>query len=270
MADAALPTPRRRPRVRRGDVARGAVGVFAAAAAAHLVGRLAGADLLVHTTKPLLMPALAAYAAARGAPRALVAGLGFGWAGDVLLQVGGDGPFLAGMGAFAAGHVCYLTLFRREGRLPRVRERRLVVGYGAAWGAGVAALWPGLDPALRGPVAAYSLLLAAMALCAARSGARVGAGGALFLLSDTLIATDLAGRPQPPAAGFWVMATYLAAQYLIADGLLRRRLPATTDEKPVAIDDTPAANGDAPAVAADASVAADAPPAHGEGRAAAP
>ncbi|WP_407564108.1 lysoplasmalogenase [Streptomyces sp. 184] len=227
MAEAAAPThgPRRRLRMRRGAVARSAVGVFAAACAAQLAGQLAGADWLVHASKPLLMPALAAYAAARGAPRALVAGLVLGWAGDVLLQVGGDGPFLAGMGAFAAGHVCYLTLFRRQGRLPRVRERGLVVAYVAAWGAGVAALWPGLDPGLRGPVAAYSLLLAAMALGAARFGPRAGAGGALFLLSDTLIATDLADRPQPPAAGFWVMATYLAAQYLIADGVLRSRTP---------------------------------------------
>lgn len=225
MADAALPIPRPRSRALRGAVVRGARGVFAAAAAAHLVGQLAGADWLVHTTKPLLMPALAAYAAARGAPRALVAGLGFGWAGDVLLQVGGDGPFLAGMGAFAAGHVCCLALFRREQRLPRAGERRLAVAYGAAWAVGVGALWPGLDPGLRGPVAAYSLLLAAMAFGAARFGPRAGAGGALFLLSDTLIATDLAGRPQPPAAGFWVMATYLAAQYLIADGVLRRLPP---------------------------------------------
>ena len=233
MAEAAVPTPRprRRLRVGRGAVARGALGVFAAAAAAHLVGQLAGAGWLVHATKPVLMPALAACAAARGAPRALVAGLGFGWAGDVLLQMGGDGPFLAGMGAFGAGHVCYLALFRRQTRLPRPRERWLVVAYAAAWAAGVGALWPGLDPGLRGPVAAYSLLLAVMALGAARFGPRAGAGGALFLLSDTLIATDLADWPQLPAAGFWVMATYLAAQYLITDGVLRRMAPAGGPER---------------------------------------
>ncbi|WP_344293382.1 lysoplasmalogenase family protein, partial [Streptomyces synnematoformans] len=75
----------------------------------------------------------------------------------MLLQPGGDGPFLAGMGAFAAGHVCYLTLFRRQARLPGRPERRLAAGYAAAWATGVAALWPGLDAGLRGPVAAYSL-----------------------------------------------------------------------------------------------------------------
>jgi hypothetical protein len=42
----------------------------------------------------------------------------------------------------------------------------------AAWAAGVAALWPGLDPGLRGPVAAYSLLLAAMAFGVVRFGPR--------------------------------------------------------------------------------------------------
>nr|WP_240929520.1 lysoplasmalogenase [Streptomyces coryli] len=182
----------------------------------HLAALLFGLQPLEYATKPLLMPLLAVYAALRGGPRLLIAALLCGAAGDVLLQIGGP-AFLAGMGAFAAGHVCYLALFRARGHRP---HRVAAIAYAAVWAATLAALWPGLDPALRGPVAAYSLLLAAMAWRASGAGTRAGAGGALFLLSDTLIATRLADWPQPPAAGFLVMSTYLAAQYLLVTGLL--------------------------------------------------
>ncbi|WP_344293384.1 hypothetical protein [Streptomyces synnematoformans] len=68
MTEAAVPArrPRRRSRVSRGAVARGAAGAFAAVAAAHLTGQFAGVDWLVHGTKPLLLPALAGHAAGAG------------------------------------------------------------------------------------------------------------------------------------------------------------------------------------------------------------
>jgi hypothetical protein len=44
----------------------------------------------------------------------------------------------------------------------------------------------------------------------------------LFLLSDGLIAAGLADWPRPPVPQFWIMATYVAAQYLLTTGLLRR------------------------------------------------
>ena len=55
----------------------------------------------------------------------------FGWGGDTLLLFDADPAFLAGMGCFAAGHVCYLVLFRTRGRgAPpgRARGRLLVIG----------------------------------------------------------------------------------------------------------------------------------------------
>lgn len=186
--------------------------------------------------KPLLMPLLAAWAAARGAPRLLVAALLCGWGGDVLLLSDADPAFLAGMACFAAGHVCYLVLFGRHGfgRLsgprtpaallgtPRARAALLVPGYLAALVTTVTLLWPDLPPDLRVPVAGYSTLLVAMACTATtRLGPVAGLGGALFLLSDTLIATGVADWPQPPRPDLWIMLTYLAAQFLLAKGTLR-------------------------------------------------
>jgi uncharacterized membrane protein YhhN len=81
-------------------------------------------------------------------------------------------------------------------------------------------LWPGLGD-LRIPVAVYSLLLTSTAVTSARLGWRTGLGGALFLLSDTLIATQLADWRELPGHEFWIMATYVVAQYLLMSGLLR-------------------------------------------------
>ncbi|UED86749.1 lysoplasmalogenase [Streptomyces profundus] len=191
------------------------LGAFLLVAGVDLAAVLVGADLAHVIAKPLLMPLLAAYAASRGAPRLLVLALLFGWGGDVFLLPDADWAFLVGMGSFAAGHVCYLTLFGRA-RAPAL----LGPGYAVVLVVAVALLWPDLPAELRVPVAAYSLLLAAMAYRAGSLGPRTAAGGALFLLSDTLIATDIAEWPQLPASDFWVMSTYVAAQFLLTTGLL--------------------------------------------------
>ncbi|MGC4986231.1 lysoplasmalogenase [Streptomyces sp. DT193] len=190
---------------------------FALAAAVDLASLLAGADPGHRIAKALLMPLLAAYAGARGAPRLLLAALLLGWCGDLALLSDADPAFLVGMASFAAGHVCYLVLFRRTAR---VRDARLVGAYVTALVALVVLLWPGLPAGLRVPVAGYSLLLTAMAYGATRLGPPAALGGVLFMLSDTLIATGVADWPQLPKAAFWIMLTYIAAQFLLVRGVL--------------------------------------------------
>ncbi|MGA4842789.1 lysoplasmalogenase [Streptomyces sp. G45] len=207
---------------------------FALAALGDLIGVLTASDTAHTVFKPLLMPLLAAYVTVRGGPRLLVAALLLGWGGDTLLLLDADPAFLAGMASFAAGHVCYLALFRRHGSgHPRTRGAGLVVAYAGALAVTVALLWPDLPSDLRGPVAGYSLLLTAMAYAATRLGPAAAVGGALFLLSDTLIATDVADWPQAPRPDFWIMLTYLAAQLLLARGVLARA-PVTSGSAPAA------------------------------------
>jgi uncharacterized membrane protein YhhN len=208
------------------------LAAFGLATAVDLISLAAGFDTGHVLAKPLLMPLLAAWAALRGAPRPLIAALLCGWGGDVLLLTDADPAFLAGMASFAAGHVCYLTLFVRGGR-PRARGPLLAPCYAVVLVATVALLWPGLPADLRLPVAVYSTLLTAMACGAAiRLGPVAGAGGVLFLLSDTLIATGIADRPQPPRPDLWIMLTYVAAQFLLVHGTLvalgGRRAAATS------------------------------------------
>ncbi|MFF3337139.1 lysoplasmalogenase [Streptomyces flavidovirens] len=210
-------------RGRRAAWGRGLLVAFGVAALADLGSLVAGVDAGHVIAKPLLMPLLAAYAVVRGAPRPLIAALLFGWGGDVFLLADADWAFLVGMGSFAAGHVCYLVLFGRS------RTSTLLgAGYAVALVTTVALLWPDLPAELRAPVAGYSLLLTAMAWRASGLGLYAGLGGALFLLSDTLIATGVAEWPQLPVPDFWIMLTYAAAQYLLVRGVLvRQEAPAS-------------------------------------------
>lgn len=198
---------------------------FVLASAVNLVTVSTGHGTVETVSKALLMPLLAATAALAGAPRVLLVALAFGWGGDVMLSWGGD-AFLVGMGSFALGHIAYLVLFRRHGA---DRSRAAGVGSAVAYAAGLAALMvlllPDLPADLRVPVAGYSCLLTAMAWAAGRAGRLAAAGGALFLLSDTLIAAELAGWGPLPLHGLWVMTTYIAAQALLAAGVCGRTRP---------------------------------------------
>lgn len=178
-------------------------------AVVHLVALAAQQETLAGWTKPLPILLLAAYAIGSGAPRLLTIGLLFSAAGDVALDT--ERFFLLGMGLFGVAHVAYVTLFVRHRRTFRWT---VLAGFLTAWCVLVVSLWPGLGE-LRIPAVGYSLLLTASAVTAAAVGVRVGVGGALFWISDALIATGLAGWHWLPAPDLWVMTTYYAAQFLI-------------------------------------------------------
>ncbi|WP_405981322.1 lysoplasmalogenase [Streptomyces sp. NBC_00158] len=224
MSAAGTRTPSWAPRpAAAGRTGRLLLAAFGAAAAADLGSLLAGWHLGHVLAKPLLMPLLVAYVITRGAPRLLVAALLFGWGGDLALLFDAEPAFLIGMGSFALGHVCYLVLFGKRSLFGRGATNPALGGaYALALVGTVALLWPDLPAGLRIPVAGYSLLLTAMAYRSSALGRAAGAGGALFLLSDTLIATGVAEWPQLPRPDFWIMATYLAAQYLLATGAITR------------------------------------------------
>ena len=189
--------------------------------------------------KPLTTLLVIAHAWRRGQPgdarrRALLAGLSLSLLGDVALLWPQQG-FLPGLVAFLLAHLAYLWAFTRGVRLAAWAPA--FVGY-ALLAAGVLwLLWPGVPAPLRALVVAYVLCLAAMAAqtaCwwrarrgSAQAGLALGAalGGLLFLTSDALLATDRFHTPLPLSA-LWILATYWAAQWLIASSLPPRRVQA--------------------------------------------
>jgi len=182
-------------------------------------------------TKPLLMPVLTAVAlvTARDRKEDLrlpAAGMALSGLGDTAL-LGSESWFVPGMGAFAAAHACYITALTGEGAARRVRPR-VAAGYAALWAVLIAVLWRRLG-ALRVPVAAYSLLLVSMAVLASGRNREAAAGGALFVVSDALIACGLAGISAVPRQESAIMPTYVAAQFLLAAGFLR---PVASENEP--------------------------------------
>lgn len=169
-------------------------------------------------TKPALMPLLATHTARRSDPLVL-GGLGLSWAGDVALLGTGERAFAAGLGSFLAAHFCYLGALtkRRDGG---VRKKPwAAVAYAGAWAGLNAVLWPRTGK-LRLPVVIYGTALAAMALAALDTDdPAVAAGGAAFLVSDSILALRTFAGLEGPAADALVMLTYTAAQALIAEGM---------------------------------------------------
>lgn len=193
-------------------------------------------------TKPAVVPAIAAAVHAGGGrpDPALRTALVASWAGDVALLSTRDAGFLAGVTGFAAAHLAYLQAIRSTDTAPprTGSSERLVGGVFAVTGVGSGlALWrrlgaPG-ERRLRGPVLGYAALVSTMGAAAARTGLRSGdrtgralaAGGALFVLSDGLVALSHFGRHRRPAVDAAVMATYATAQALLATALTRRPHP---------------------------------------------
>jgi uncharacterized membrane protein YhhN len=110
------------------------------------------------------------------------------------------------------------ALRHRGGRGVLSRHPAAALPYLVAWAGLNAFLWQRTGPD-RLPVAVYSCALTATALAALDTGdPRAAAGGALFLTSDTLLAFERFAGGALPRHDAWVMATYLAAQALMADG----------------------------------------------------
>jgi uncharacterized membrane protein YhhN len=209
---------------------------FLAASGVHLAGQLAGATWLHQATKPLLMPPLVAWfvtVAPAGRVRTLViVALGWSWLGDLGLMGSGEMWFLAGLGAFLLAQLTYVVTFWRWRGGSVLRRPLLLAPYVLVLAGLLAVLWGDLGD-LRGPVVAYAVVIVSMAVLATGAGRMVAVGAALFVLSDALIAVgSLTEQVRLPRHGFWVMATYLAAQALIAGGIVGRLRSAGAEEDP--------------------------------------
>jgi uncharacterized membrane protein YhhN len=180
--------------------------------------------------KPLATLCVIAYAAGRGATagadallrRWMLAGLWLSLAGDVALLWPKEG-FLPGLVSFLLAHLCYLLAFTRRQRLAAWWPAFAL--YALAAGLILWRLWPGVPGALQAPVITYVLCLASMAAQAAvlwrmgePRGLVLALGGALFITSDALLATNKFTGPLP-LANLWILTTYWAAQWCIASWL---------------------------------------------------
>lgn len=211
-------------------LAKTAAGAYVVDVVVHLVAQLTGADDLARWTQWVAIPLLAAAVIVARPPstrlvRLTLVALFFSWLGDFVPHFfDGDTAFLTLVGCFMLAQIAYIAAFWPNWRDSYLRSPMLL-GYVAAIGLLIWLCAPKAGSLLV-PVLLYGLALGTMAVLASGVHPLTAVGGALFLISDGLIALG-AFRPdiEIPGSGFWVMSTYLIGQGLIVAGVLRRELP---------------------------------------------
>ncbi|MEU2040237.1 lysoplasmalogenase [Nocardia niwae] len=215
---------------------------FLAAAAVTVYGAVTGREKAQWLAKPLLMPLLAADVATHGGQlpsterTVLIGSLGAATVGDILLiDPDDDRRLIAGASSFAVMQTGYATLWWRMGGRPTagVAVPRL-----AAW-LGAAGMLRSKAPTVAAPLTAYGVTLGAAAVLAsdpalapaaknvagltipgADPRSRLGLGALLFTVSDGLIVLRrlfARGQRARRVTEGVILATYAAAQYLLAD-----------------------------------------------------
>lgn len=185
--------------------------------------------------KPFLLPFLL-FAVVRfgkfSSQKWLLTALLFCWIGDVVLLFANRNElyFIIGLVFFLVGHLSYITLFVQQkkdhngNKSPLFWIMILVVLFYLK--SMLALLFPTLG-ALKIPVTLYATTISAMliiALLGYFSWKELGKyfiliGAVCFVISDSLLAINKFNTPLP-FASFWIMLTYLMAQYAIVHGIL--------------------------------------------------
>jgi uncharacterized membrane protein YhhN len=155
-------------------------------------------------------------------PGWIVMGLALGAVGDFALSRPGQGAFLAGMIAFAAGHLAYLVAFVALGATwPSWPAIAVMVALAAA-----VEIW--VVPhtgSLRWPVRGYILVIVAMAIAAMGlppEATVLSWGVAFFVTSDAILSVETfvmqeSARKRLASRALWLF--YWSGQALIAIGL---------------------------------------------------
>ena len=190
-------------------------------------------------TKPLLMITLGLfYLLARKEKfnllsKLMVVALVFSWCGDVLLMLQGkfESIFIFGLAAFLIAHIFYIFSYtqakhQEPGELnPSFVRTRIIflIFIGAAL---IYMLYPNLGEMLI-PVMLYTIVIISMGISAVlrrgwttdKSFIMVYSGALLFIMSDAMIGINKFMNPIIQAR-LLIMATYIAAQFLIVKGIL--------------------------------------------------
>jgi uncharacterized membrane protein YhhN len=213
--------------------------LFLLVSAGEIISTLIDLPLLHTICKPALMITLGlyywAYQRSHMVPLSGVVLLAivFSCAGDILLMFQQQDThfFMFGLVAFLLAHVFYIFAYRQlqAGDASHALQGMQKIRFGfpiVFSGIGlVTILYNNLD-GMKVPVIVYASVITFMTLTAlyrfgrtsASSFAMVFGGAVLFMISDSLIAINKFMEPLP-LASFWIMATYISAQFLIVRGL---------------------------------------------------
>ena len=210
---------------------------FAIIVVVELAGRLLDNIQMEYFVKPLIMIWIAIYFMLYKKKSAftipLLFAFFFSWVGDNFLMLSGKNElfFFAGVGGFFFAQICYIytfAMYSENGGKGKLQKHAWLSIFFFAYVAGMLILlFPGLEGMMKPIITIYAISLILMSMMALNRSGRVGAmsfklvfvGSLLFLLSDSMIAFNKFNS-DIPLAGFLIMITYIAAQYLIMRGLI--------------------------------------------------
>ncbi|MFO7670340.1 MAG: lysoplasmalogenase [Bacteroidales bacterium] len=203
----------------------------------ELTGRFTDNISLEYPVKPLIMIWMAVYFLIFSKKKSftipVLLAFFFSWVGDILLMLSGRDErfFFAGVGGFFLAQITYIFIFTRyyeEKRKGYLRKNPLIIAPFLLYVGGIYfLLLPGLEGIMKPVILVYAISLMGMSMMALNRRGRVNpssfrsvfTGSILFLVSDSMIAINKF-TTEIPLAGFWIMITYILAQYLIMRGLV--------------------------------------------------
>ncbi len=195
-----------------------------------------GYESITNYLKPLLLPFLF-YTVIKSEKFAtkkwLLAALLFSWLGDCILLFADKGQlyFILGLAAFLIAHIFLIVLFTKQKSENQSFRKPLFwagVTFATLYLAGILSLLlPSLGD-LTFPVVIYALTITIMLKTSLKgtfdwrqnSKYTVLIGSAFFVASDSILAINKFHTPLP-LASFWIMLTYLIAQFCITNGILK-------------------------------------------------
>ncbi len=211
-------------------------GLFILVSSLNIWAKINDLDSIAAGSKLLIIPALIALVFSDGKPaKKYIISLLFSWIGDALLIPEGTSFFIGGIAAFWVTQLlyCSLILSKLNGTLLQQFSKSkalvpllLVATY---LGYTLFLLFPKLDVLLF-PVSLYAFTLSITGFLGVllwievktKATAYLATGSLLFVLSDSMIAFD-AFYFSEVFFTYWVMITYIPAQYLISRSLGRSR-----------------------------------------------
>lgn len=215
--------------------------LFILVSAGEILSILIDAPLVHLICKPVIMITLGLYywtsqkSAQQPIALSLMVAICFSCVGDVLLMLQDSNAnyFMFGLAAFLVAHIFYIFTYKQHqyedsaDELKGLQKIRFALPIILAGTGLVTILYSRLGD-LKIPVLMYAGVLTYMVMVAlfrfgkttAASFAMVFGGAILFMISDSLIAINKFLEPLPQS-GFWIITTYIAAQFLIVKGILK-------------------------------------------------
>lgn len=211
--------------------------LFILASLGEILSEIIELQSLHQVCKPLIMVTLGIYYLCHAEYRSTIVWLAifFSLAGDVLLMFESEHPkfFIFGLAAFLMAHLCYILAYRKhqnqslENSLKGVQKIRFSFPIILAGTGLIVVLYPSLG-SLKLPVVVYAFVLIVMVINSVFRFGRtsnvsfwlVFVGSIFFMFSDSVLAINKFFKPVT-AVGFWVMSTYILAQFLIIQGLVK-------------------------------------------------